>query len=171
MVVSRSRIKMQQCSRFLHKYELAEGSEEIPLLDFYHIYREAVAVNALGYELQLKEFQEELEKKFPDIEIKHGVIHNLRLKPPKKPPEAPKVDPFDRLMLTRCHAMAERERRPYFTAKQLQNYQYMDDKKVSLDDVLGWLNDENNKFIFYNKANNCYHFNNNYEYIIDRLSI
>lgn len=170
MVLSRNREKMRQAARFLNKFEEVSLSKAtIPLLEFYESYKNYVAVNAVGYELSIGDFQDEISKKFPNTKTDNGVVRGLvpRVKAPR--PEV-KVDPFNELMVRRCNELKTREHRPYFTLDQLVNYNQIDNEVVSEEQVLAWLNDSCR--IFYCKSSGVYHFvTDNYENIAKRWSI
>lgn len=170
MVLSRNREKLRQCARFLNKFEeVSHSVATVPLLEFYENYKEYVAKNAIGYELSIGDFQDEISKKFPNTKTDNGVVRGLmpRVKAPR--PEV-RIDPFDRVMVRRCNELKTRELKPYFTLTTLLNYNEIDNEVVSEEQVLAWLNDS--RRIFYCKSSGVYHFvTDNYENIAKRWSI
>ena len=164
MALSRNREKGRQCARFLNRYEETDiNKATMPLLEFYQNYKEYVAVNAIGYELSIKEFEDEIQKKFPNVKISSGVIRGLVPRPKRQPIEI-KPDPFDTLMIHRCQSLKSHELRPYFRATQLQNYNEVDNQKIELEKVVDWLH--KSQFIFYCESTDSYHFNQDYQQII-----
>jgi len=139
------------------------------LLEFYENYKEYVAKNAIGYELSIGDFQDEISKKFPNTKTDNGVVRGLvpRVKAPR--PEV-RIDPFDRVMTARCQSLKSVELRPYFRADQLINYNVVDNQKVDPEKVMEWLN--NSKHIFYCSTADVYHFclSPEYENLLTRWS-
>ena len=168
MVLSRNREKLRQCARFLNRYQETSHST-VPLLEFYENYKEYVAKNAIGYELSIGDFQDEISKKFPNTKTDNGVVRGLvpRVKAPR--PEV-RIDPFDRVMVRRCNELKTRELKPYFTLTTLLNYNEIDNEVVSEEQVLDWLN--GSKHIFYCKSADVYHFcaSPEYEQLLIRWS-
>ena len=123
------------------KWMKSDTKSGIPMLDLYESYREWIAGNATGCDLDMSGFAKKIKDVFPDAAVKDGVVKGIA---PKVRRELPPISPkpqierdIEGLLTIFFHTYPGSEHR--FTTKQVLSELRPDEPQITEEQLVDYL--------------------------------